>query len=456
MSEQPIARTRFGLVRGFTHNGIEKFFGVPYCLPPTGSRRFEPPAPLTAWEGVLQATHHSPMCPQGPSDLEAVMGELHRPYGEDSLTLTINTPSTEGHYPVAVWFHGGANISGAGNLDWYDGEELSRRGHLVVVGVNFRLAALGFLYHPAVNTENLSILDQIEALRWIQENIAAFGGDPKRVTVFGQSAGGNAIVHMMGLKETEGLFQAAILESPSIGRANHTRADAMRIAECHFKHLGLDPKDPELKAKIQAKGVDEILKATDACFAEMGREFGGMLFKPVKEEWRTPEATAKAAAQEAVRRGLHVVIGTTSDEMHAFVQPENEAEEKAIRTGQFERYDYPDDLFARLMARGHGKIWKYHFEWKAPKSKFDSCHTIELPFVFGTLAAWEGSPMLAGADRGEMQKLADTMQTYWCRFFNTGDFDASLWPAFDEQKAMHKIFDNGENSCRPITFAKPE
>ena len=302
MSEQPIARTRFGLVRGFTHNGIEKFFGLPYCLPPTGSRRFEPPAPLTAWEGVLEATHHSPMCPQGPSDLEAVMGELHRPYGEDSLTLTINTPSTEGHYPVAVWFHGGANISGAGNLDWYDGEELARRGNLVVVGVNFRLAALGFLYHPAVNTENLSILDQIEALRWIQENIVAFGGDPKRVTVFGQSAGGNAIVHMMGLKETEGLFQAAILESPSIGRANHTRADAMRIAECLFKHLGLDPKDPELKAKIQAKGVDEILKATDECFAEMGREFGGMLFKPVKEEWRTPEATAKAAAQEAVRR----------------------------------------------------------------------------------------------------------------------------------------------------------
>ena len=382
---QPLVHTENGDIRGFTHNGMLRFFRVPYCKAPVGQRRFCRPEPLDHWDGVLDATTHGPMSPQGPSDLELAMGPLHHPIGEDSLTLTITTPSTQGCHPVAVWFHGGANISGAANIDWYDGENLARHGNLVVVGVNFRLGALGFLYHPALNTDNLSILDQIEALRWIKKNITAFGGDPDNVTVFGQSAGGNAIVHMMSLPETEGLFHNAILESPSIGRGNHTKADAIRIAECHFKHLGLDPEDPALREKINAKSVEEILKATDAVFAEMGKEFAGMLFKPVKDEWATPEATAEAAARGAVKRQLRVIMGTTADEMYAFVRPKNAEEEKGVRLGQYMRYDYPDNLFSLLIAAGGSPTWKYHFTWKAPKSEFKSCHTLELPFVFGTL-----------------------------------------------------------------------
>lgn len=453
--QEPCVHTAFGDLKGSLCNGILKFQGVPYARTTAGIHRFCAPQPPDAWSGVRDATRRGPIAPQGPSDLEATMGVERHPYGEDCLTLTINTPTLDASLPVAVWFHGGANISGAGSLDWYDGEHLARRGNIVVVGVNFRLAATGFLYHPGLNTENLSILDQVAALRWVQQNIAAFGGDPRRVRLFGQSAGGNAIVHMMSLPETEGLFEGVILESPSIGRGNHLPEDAVRIAECHMRHLGIDPADAELKKKMQAVPIAKVLEATDACFAEMGHEFAGMLFKPVRGEWHTPEATAEAAAREAVRRRLCIVIGTTAEEMHAFVQPKSETEELAVRRAQFERYDRPDDLFARLAAAGGCPVWKYHFEWRAPDSKFDACHTIELPFVFGTLRAWENSPMLGSASMTEKQRLCEQMQSHWCRFFSTGAMNEDEWPRFDCNAPVHKIFDNRDNGCREIVFDEP-
>ena len=315
----PEVMTQTGLVRGLEQNGVFKFRGIPYCKPTTGEGRFKPAEPAQPWQGVLDCTKETPIAPQGPSDLEGPMGPLHRRYDEDCLTLEISTPNVNEKLPVAVWFHGGANVSGAGNLDWYDGAQLARVGHMVVVGVNFRIAALGFLVHPALNTDNLSIMDQVESLRWVQKNIRAFGGDPDNVTVFGQSAGGNAIVHMMGLKETDGLFQKAILESPSIGRGNHTMEDAVTVSESIFKHLGLTADDPKLGEKIRAKSVDEILAATDACFKQdCGAKYAGMIFRPVKDAWYTTEQTIEAAVEGAARKKLRIVIGTTADEVHAF------------------------------------------------------------------------------------------------------------------------------------------
>lgn len=451
--EHPIVHAPAGDIRGFLRDGAASFWGVPYAEPPVGERRFLPPEPMKAWDGVFDALQHGPIAPQGPSDLEATMGSFRREWSEDCLTLTINAPlSPEGampdpdaKLPVAVWFHGGANISGAGSLDWYDGAPLAKRGRMIVVGVNFRLAALGFLWHPAVNTKNLSILDQIEALRWVQRNIAAFGGDPAKVTVFGQSAGGNAIVHMTAMPETAGLYRSIILESPSIGRGNHLEADAARIAECLMKHLGIDPAADDAAARLRAVPAQAMLEASDRCTAELGREFGGMLFKPVCDAWHTPAAAAEAAAKEAAKRGLRVVIGTTADEMLAFVRPKSEAEAQAIRRAQAERYDRPDDLFARLAAEGGCDVWKYRFDWRAPDSVFGACHTVELPFVFGTLDAWTDSPMLAGATREAMEKLADEMQKHWCRFIAEGRFDEAEWPRFSPANPIHKIFDNVEN-----------
>ena len=130
--------------------------------------------------------------------------------------MTVHSPKLGGKLPVAAWFHGGANVSGAGSLDWYNVENLARQWSMVVVGVNFRLGALGFLVHPALNEDNLSILDQVASLRWVHENIQAFWGDPGNVTVFGQSAGATAIIHMLSLPSTEGLFHRVILQRPSM------------------------------------------------------------------------------------------------------------------------------------------------------------------------------------------------------------------------------------------------
>ena len=438
--------TQAGWVRGFEHNGVLKFRGIPYCKPAVGENRFKVVEPAQPWEGVLDCTKETPIPPQGPSDLEGPMGRLNRRYDEDCLTLEISTPNTEEKLPVAVWFHGGANVSGAGNLDWYDGSELARQGHIVVVGVNFRIAALGFLVHPTLNIDNLSIMDQIESLRWVQKNIRAFGGDPENVTVFGQSAGGNAIVHMMGLRETDGLFQKAILESPSIGRGNHTMQDAITVSESIFKHLGLDPTDSQLGEKIRAKTVDEILAATDACFRQdCGAKYAGMIFRPVKDAWHTTEATINAAVEGAARKKLKIVIGTTADEVHAFTLARDSESEKKSAALQLARYDWPAQEFAARTQEAGCPTWKYRFMWKAPKSIYDSCHTIELPFVFGTLKAWENAPMLAGATLEEKHRLQETMQTLRCKFVRAGESEHDQWHHYARQTPPCKIMDNLTN-----------
>ena len=449
----PEVMTQTGLVRGFECNGVFKFRGVPYCKPTTGEGRFKPAQAAEGWDGVLDCTKETPIAPQGPSDLEGPMGPLNRRYDEDCLTLEISTPNVNEKLPVAVWFHGGANVSGAGNIDWYDGSELARQGHMVVVGVNFRIGALGFLVHPALNTDNLSIMDQIEALRWVQKNIHAFGGDPDNVTVFGQSAGGNAIVHMMGLEEADGLFQKAILESPSIGRGNHTMQDAITVSESIFKHLGLSATDPQLGEKIRSKSVDEILAATDACFKQdCGAKYAGMIFRPVKDEWHTTQATIDAAVKGAARKKLKIVIGTTADEVHAFTLARDPESEKKSAAMQLARYDWPAQEFAARTQEAGCPTWKYRFMWKAPDSVYDSCHTIELPFVFGTLKAWEKAAMLSGATQEEMLRLQKTMQTLWIKFFKDGEFDEQCWPQFSRKHPVHKIIDNEENGVSEVVF----
>ena len=240
--------TKHGSLRVEGRKGVPTFRGIPYAKPPVGELRFAPPQPPHPWNGVREAVERAPIAPQS----------------EDCLTLTVNPPDAGASLPVAVWFHGGANVCGGGGLKWYDGGLLAHRWNLVTVNVNFRLGALGFMMYPGINEENLSILDQIAALRWVQENIGDFGGDPDRVTVFGQSAGANAIIHMMSLPETEGLFHRVILQSPSIGRANHTHADACLIGAEVLGLPGIDTAKSagETAALARAKTPEEILEAS--------------------------------------------------------------------------------------------------------------------------------------------------------------------------------------------------
>src|SRR5665213_398190 len=213
MTAPPIARTALGALTGSWGAGVAVFRGVPYAQPPVGERRFAPAQPFPAWSGMRDATQHGPVAPQLGAKLAGAMGNYTRPQDEDCLTLTIATPVPDaGRRPVMVWLHGGAFTTGAGSLDWYDGSNLAREGDLVFVGVNYRIGALGFLCRDGIADGNLGIGDQAAALRWVRDHIAAFGGDPARVTLVGQSAGGGAIAALLLDRKARDLFHRAIMQ----------------------------------------------------------------------------------------------------------------------------------------------------------------------------------------------------------------------------------------------------
>jgi para-nitrobenzyl esterase len=246
--------TSFGVLRGVRGGGLHIFRGIPYARPPVGPLRFRPPERPDSWSGVRDATRFGPAAPQNLGLLGPVfsLGITHT--DEDCLFLNIWTPGLDGgRRPVLVWIHGGAFVLGAGSQSLYDGSVLARRGDLVVVTINYRLGALGFLYLrrlsggrlPASGNEGL--LDQIAALHWVRDEIAAFGGDPDNVTIFGESAGAMSCTALLGAPRARGLFHRAILQS---GAANHisTAEIASAVAEEVLSAL-----------RIQRRRTDKLL-----------------------------------------------------------------------------------------------------------------------------------------------------------------------------------------------------
>ena len=217
------------------------------------------PQPVPAWQGVREATHEGPIAPQGRSRLAHVMGDFERAQSEDCLTLNIWTPGADSaKRPVLVWIHGGAFTSGAGSLAWYSGDQFAANGGVVAVSINYRLGALGFLCLPEVSSGNLGLLDQIAALRFIRDNIAAFGGDPDNVTVVGQSAGAASIAILMTMPQASGLFRRAILQSAPFGRIARTRDDGQRIGRRFVEVLGLKP---DQATRLKSVPVSDLIAA---------------------------------------------------------------------------------------------------------------------------------------------------------------------------------------------------
>lgn len=434
--ERPIVKTTCGLITGYQKGDTLAFDGIPYCQPPTGPRRFLKADDSIHWDGVLEATKIGNICPQGQSTLTPAIGSYERPHDENCLTLAIRTPSLTGKRPVAVWIHGGANCFGGGNLPCYDATSLSEIGDIVIININFRLGAFGFLHHPSVNTTNLAIDDQITALKWIKANIEAFGGDPEQITLFGQSAGANSIVHLMGIPETRGLFHRVILQSPSIGRGNFKQREAFEIGEAMAKALGVNGKNEKMiRERFMTATSQEFLAAMKAIRESCVPKFGNMLFKPVKDEWDTPEKIIEVTVKEAKSRNLQVMIGTTHDEMHGFTLERSEQ----VRAIQEARFAGPANALAKALNEAGIPVWKYRFDWKAPQSPYDSCHCIELPFVFGTWGAWDDAGMLNGMTETDRIRLTTLMQSTWTQFIREGQFEEKHWPQFAKENDLKVI-----------------
>ncbi|TDW18175.1 carboxylesterase/lipase family protein [Kribbella kalugense] len=380
---QPETTVSQGRLRGRRVGEVDAYLGVPYAE----STRFQPPRPAAAWDGVRDATQVGPAAPQPPSRLAQIIGDRSLEQSEDCLNLNVWTPSSTGTpRPVLVFIHGGGFSTGSGGLDWYDGARLAERGDLVVVTINYRLGALGYL---RLEHSNLGLLDQVQALRWVQENIAAFGGDPEAVTVSGQSGGALSIAAM----NATGLFRRAILESPPLGLPPQTLDVADTMAAEFLDVLGTDP---------HTATVDEILAAQ----LELVRRHPGPIppFHLVADDPHTAE--------------VEVLVGWCRDEANAYgAGPE-----------------VTESLFStpiRAYAEELKSAWVYRFDWSAPGNPLGACHCIELPFVFGNLAACRDAAMLAGAAGDELARMVDVVQTAWIAFIRNGN---PGWPNSDVQE----------------------
>ena len=228
-----IVETTSGKVEGQSRGAHERFLGIPFAAPPLGELRWKAPQPPAPWSGVRAAQAYAPSCPQPPS---ALPGMAVGAQDEDCLYLNVFTPRADGRKrPVLFWIHGGGFTGGGAAQALYDGGALAERGDVVVVTINYRLGALGYLHLPGADA-NCGQLDQIAALRWTAANIAAFGGDPEQVTIFGESAGGMAVATLLGMPGARGLFRAAV---PQSGAAHnvHSRDSAARVVKTLLEAL---------------------------------------------------------------------------------------------------------------------------------------------------------------------------------------------------------------------------
>jgi len=466
--------------------------GIPYAAPPVEALRWRPPQPARPWVEPLACDAPGPQCPQKDADGDT---------DENCLTLGVRTPArVDGdRLPVMVFFHGGAFASGAGSLSLYAGGELAREG-VVLVTVNYRLGALGFMAHPALSAEspagvsgNYGLLDQQAALSWVRSNIAAFGGDPDNVTVFGQSAGAASVLAHLVSPAAAGLFHKAILQSPvgpgafrPLKKPARGVASAEDIGRRLAARLGADKTPGELAA-LRAASAEDILAATEALRPEAGLEVAGVVCSPTVDGVTVPDHPLTLFAKGR-QHHVPLVIGTTANESSLFLDnldPPADTTEGydrlvALRFGadakkilalapgrepglwnDLERvvsarwFLAPAVVLARAQAASGAPCFVYRYELPPPlgalaaledegdalgvsPQKAGVPHGAELFPVFGFESPWLG---FDDADRA----VGRAMRRAWTAFARTGRpamADAPVWPRFDPAAPRIMVFGN--------------
>jgi para-nitrobenzyl esterase len=471
-----ITETTGGTVQGREKDGIVLFAGIPYAASPTGDRRFRPPEPRDPWTGTLDARRFGKVSWQSPRGLGGLLSGPPPDCDEDCLTLNVVTPAVDdGARPVMVWIHGGAFIGGSGSTPWYNGTSFASRGDVVVVTLNYRLGALGFLHLGEVGGEAYAssglsgILDQAAALQWVRDNIANFGGDPGNVTVFGESAGGMSVGTLLGLPEASGLFHRAIAQSGASSNLIDA-GDASLVTKAFLSVLGTDDMgglldaSPEQILDAQTK-VGEEIAAHPERYGTSARRATGLPFQPVIDGIRLPRSPLDAVADGAAR--VPLLVGTNADEWNLFalMNPGPTDDDGIIRavdrlgaSGAEALATYrrarpaasPAELWSAIMtdsvfrmpairlleaqaANRPDDTFAYWFTWATPAfdGRLGSCHALEIPFVFNTLTS-PGADLLLAGDPPESLALA--MQDAWIAFARTGNPShdgIGEWPAYD-------------------------
>ena len=473
-----IVETTTGAVEGRLKDGIFDFRGIPYAAPPVGELRFRPPQPAEPWTGVRDATRFGPTAPQNIGAMERMFGAPPQPMDEDCLTLNVWTPACDdGKRPVMVWIHGGAFLFGTGATPWYDGRSFAR-DDVVLVTINYRLGAFGFLHVDGQG--NNGILDQVSALEWVRDNIAAFGGDPGNVTAFGESAGAMSVGTLLGLPAAKGLFVKAIPES---GAAHSPRpADAAdELANRFLADVGVEP-GPGAVDRLRALPVQTLLDAqAKVVEREMGAGGHGLPFTPVVDGVVLPEAPIDAIGKGQAA-GVTVLIGTTRDEWKLFTmmdpliatlddagaakrvaamvgnpsgagdviahyratRPEATISDVWSAVGTDVVFRIPAIRLAEKQSALGNDVFMYRFDYATPifGGVLGACHALEIPFVFNSLDA--GGEMFVGPLNDDLRTLARRMHQAWVAFGRTGRPAAEglpEWPRYTAEKRATMLFD---------------
>jgi para-nitrobenzyl esterase len=478
--------TTAGRVRGREIPGGVVFGGIPFAAPPVADRRFRPPHRPEPWDGLRDCRAFGPICPQAQSEGSGGVMEVFdsaEPMSEDCLTLNVWTPAADGaRRPTMVWIHGGGFRSGSGSSPLYAGTAFVR-DDVVLVTVNYRLHAFGFLYLDelfagAEGTGVLGILDQIAALVWVRDNIASFGGDPDNVTVFGESAGAMSVCTLLGMGAATGLVRRAIAQS---GAGHHalTSAAAGRVARRVLEILDVRPGDWEA---LRAVPTDALTRAAMRVAAEgtqlLAGEFSAaMPFQPVIDGV-TLGARPIRAIGDGAAPGIDLLIGTCADELrivawgmprafqrrrldpavalvvadagrsvsdvasaYATEWPGGSELDRHLAMETDYRYTVPAACLAERQL-GHGaRVWLYKFSWRTPVlgGVLGACHALDVPFVFEEQGH---APILLGDD--PPQALVDAIHGAWVAFARTGDPGGGPlvdWPPYDVERRAVMDFD---------------
>lgn len=454
----PVVQAPVGTVEGKAQGDLLVFKGLPYALPPVGPARWTPPRPFPDWRGLRRAANFGPACFQPPTPAGNIYSDDPGPMSEDCLSLNIWAPKAAHNAPVFVWIHGGALNIGASSLSLYDGAKLARQG-VVVVSINYRLGVLGWLAHPELSAEsprgisgNYGLLDQIEALRWVRRNIAAFGGDPSNVTIAGESAGGLSVMYLMVAPDARGLFSKAIAESaymistPELKHDSHGHPSAESAGVDIMKKLGaaglaqLRAMDPgALTNAAAASGfgpfgaVDgkvlpmQLVEAFDRGEQARVPLLAGFNSGEIRSlRYLAPPVPATAAAYERAIRERY------ADLADAFLKlyPSSSLEESVLATTRDALYGWTAERLAIKQTQIGQPAYLYFFDHGYPATDaagLHGFHASELPYVFGAMDRlspnWPKPPATP-----EETALSDAMIGYWTSFARTGEPRAARAP----------------------------
>ncbi len=480
-----------GVSEGSARHGLWSFSGIPYAASPVGPRRWRPPTAPDPWPGTKLCESFGPIAPQSPGLVEMSLGGEPDEQSEDCLSLNVWTPGLDGgRRPVMVWVHGGSFLSGSGAGSLYRGGMLAREGDVVVVTINYRLGLLGFLAHPALEDPgqtwlqgekwsgfgNWGLADQVAALQWVRDHIAGFGGDPGNVTLFGESAGGMSVASLLGVPAARGLFHRAVVESgpPNV----HTADQASERAEELTAHLGV----AMTREALEQVPAAELVRAAAEIGQAARNDLSGLLLTPVVDG-----GLLSARPEEEVRSGsaseVPLLIGTTRDESAFFAVGNTKLSSLdeeglvrwvtrftagpdaahrlvgAVRDARLSRSEAvaPKDLWVAIstemifrlptirLADAHAAAaepgvgtYCYLFTWESPAfgGILGSCHTLEIPFVFGTVHNPGVQGFSGGGDRA--LALSSAMRRDWIAFARSGA--PPRWPVWNQTVRPTRVF----------------